>query len=1835
MKRIVICIIWIMLAGSASGQLLSGDKYIPGSGGPDDYATIAAAVAALNTQGVGAPGVNFRVAAGYTENLTAPLVMTAAGDAGDPITFEKNGDGLNPLVIASFPGTRTPSDIVQDGIWALVGSDYVTIDGIDLQDPNSTNPETMEYGYGFFKASSTNGCQYNTIKNCTVTLSRSNNDPGIAPFPDGSRAINVVNALVTDQVTPLTITETTGSNSYNKFYKDVLQQCNTGIAIIGFAAAYPFSLSDIENDIGGNPVDPGAGNFCRIINFGGGGTASPAAGILTYAQHNLNISNNLINNNDPYGTGANHAVTIRGIYTQNSTGSNLIGPNEKPRVLFNRVTIRSNVTSDPVSVIENTSGSSAPGNLINISFNEIVHCHNELATSSNWYGIFNRGGPPSDLRILGNNFVSNTTNATTGNTYLIYNNAPVPGTIKLQDNNLRFRFAGMIPYSGTFYGVYNDNGTTMTDLSIYSNTFWQLEHSSATGTGIINYLYNTNDCNTLQILYNVWRDSLFFNHSGPEYLIRNGSSTQASLTIDENEVWSPYPRGRLAPSGDIWCCLSQGSSPAACQQEIKNNSFEGINASIPCTGTFHGIHVDDGIAPSFPRKTIWYNLINEVTYNSPSDCFGIYINKPGDNLGSGSVIFANNVLNVTTNGTFYGIYLDDPVSSAFPINVGSNMMYSVTTNGGSSSVYGIFLNSGGSGVNCYKNKLYDFYANGPGGAAHGIYVNSGTVTKIYNNLIGHLFAPLSSLAPQPSVTGLYINGGATSRVYYNTVYLDETGNSGSNFGSAAFFANTAPAVELRNNILVNKSVPTGTGVTCAYQRWGADLSTYATGSDNNLFYAGIPGPGKAIFYNGTASYQALDAYQVLVNPRDLYAVTEDPPLYLTGSFFSFLHINPAIPTQVESGGEPVVGIPDDYDSDLRSGIAPDIGADEGTFVATDLTPPVITYIPLLNTNNPLAIRTLDATIVDNYSAVPATGSGRPVLYWKFSWAVTWNAVTGTNIGGNTFRFLFVTGGSPGDIVQYYIVARDTWPPPNIISSPRNGSSGFSYDPPACSTPPLPPDSYQIVNSIGGTYTVGTGGNFPTLTAAVAALNSSVIVSPVVFSLISPVYTSPAETFPIVINPNPGAAPARTVTIRPRPGLNAVITGSVADGPLIVIRNSYTSLEGSNFIIGLFGRNLTITNTSTSNPEVIRIGSTGSLAVNNSQVRYCNINNGTAGSGTAVFVGDGSLPGTAGYFTNIIILNNSIRSSSVGISCIAAGSAGNGTGVAISRNEINSSVPNNIRLTGIYLEGTNGTLVSQNKIANLFSSDPDISRGIWIATGTVNATISSNQLTSFSNTSTGDNGGPVGIYINTSTENSNIIVKNNTISGFSSTMGGLNNESGIFLDGLTSGVTIQANKIFNIKNTDPGGCSATGILLNSRVLNANTLVYNNVIFDIAALGTSSLTSNNGYGIDITGGGGYNIYFNSIRMATPQSSPGYPACIKMNPGLTANSLNVRNNIFSIETSTAFQDYAVLCNSPGSVFSDIDYNDYYSPGPNICYLAPAGNVLNLAAWRGLTGRDASSASVNPLFVAPAVLTPRALRLNNTGITIPGITTDFNNRVRSAPPDFGAIEFDLRLTTTLTTSVTVTLFWSLSKSPVNGNDSIHMIKVQDCMDGEHTFDKYPGMQTDVIDVWLVQDQGPYWPYPIPYDYVAIGLPLNTDGTVILDSLPGDMMSDYYIIIKHRNCVETWSAEPVSFAKDTAYYDFTTSADQAYGGNEEEVYEGSGIYGLYSGDITSHMGFQDGYIDIFDNNDVFNMNQVGAFGYIPEDVTGDAFVDIFDMASVFNNMQKGISVISPACYCK
>ena len=118
----------------------------------------------------------------------------------------------------------------------------------------------------------------------------------------------------------------------------------------------------------------------------------------------------------------------------------------------------------------------------------------------------------------------------------------------------------------------------------------------------------------------------------------------------------------------------------------------------------------------------------------------------------------------------------------------------------------------------------------------------------------------------------------------------------------------------------------------------------------------------------------------------------------------------------------------------------------------------------------------------------------------------------------------------------------------------------------------------------------------------------------------------------------------------------------------------------------------------------------------------------------------------------------------------------------------------------------------------------------------------------------------------------------------------------------------------------------------------------------------------------------------------------------------------------------------------------------------------------------------------------------------------------------------------------------------------------------------------------------------------------------------------NYYIVLKHRNSIETWSSTTQSFTGGIMYYNFSDNAGKAFGNNLKLLTSDPfTIYGIYSGDVN-----QDGIIDASDlsetDNDAFN----GLSGYVRTDVSGDDFVDAADMSIVDNNAFNSVSVVRP-----
>lgn len=261
MKNKLILNLLAFLAFNLSAQL-TGNKYIPG-----DYGSIGEAVDSLNLHGVGFGGVTFNIQAGYLEtNAISPITVT--GTVNNPIVFQKFGIGDNPKI--NYPAQIT------NAAFQLMGSDYVTIDGITF--------ENLFMGIAFIQQGPNNGCLYNEIKNCQF--------------------INTTFLLWSSRNT--IATDIAGTHSHNKIYNNeyIIQNA---VLSAGSAAIYFFSVDNNQSiSDQGNEIGVEGGNVFSYQNSSG----------LTYVaninhQKSLSFENNLIECNNH--NGAFYGVSSFGI----------------------------------------------------------------------------------------------------------------------------------------------------------------------------------------------------------------------------------------------------------------------------------------------------------------------------------------------------------------------------------------------------------------------------------------------------------------------------------------------------------------------------------------------------------------------------------------------------------------------------------------------------------------------------------------------------------------------------------------------------------------------------------------------------------------------------------------------------------------------------------------------------------------------------------------------------------------------------------------------------------------------------------------------------------------------------------------------------------------------------------------------------------------------------------------------------------------------------------------------------------------------------------------------------------------------------------------------------------------------------------------------------------------------------------------------------------------------------------------------------------------------------------------------------------------------------------
>ncbi|MCB0729254.1 MAG: FG-GAP repeat protein, partial [Ignavibacteriae bacterium] len=136
----------------------------------------------------------------------------------------------------------------------------------------------------------------------------------------------------------------------------------------------------------------------------------------------------------------------------------------------------------------------------------------------------------------------------------------------------------------------------------------------------------------------------------------------------------------------------------------------------------------------------------------------------------------------------------------------------------------------------------------------------------------------------------------------------------------------------------------------------------------------------------------------------------------------------------------------------------------------------------------------------------------------------------------------------------------------------------------------------------------------------------------------------------------------------------------------------------------------------------------------------------------------------------------------------------------------------------------------------------------------------------------------------------------------------------------------------------------------------------------------------------------------------------------------------------------------------------------------------------------------------------------------------------------------------------------------------------------------------------------------------------IGNSSYVMYDVLFNNAVSGtYYIVIKHRNSIETWSNSAENYERGSSFFKTFVIPGAAYGDNTIQLIQSETWRGIYSGDEN-----QNGVVDLTDVVNVSNAGSSFTTGYVPADMNGDNVVDLSDLVITSNNASAFVSAVTP-----
>ena len=478
---------------------LSGSYSIGVAGG--NYPSFTAAINALTLGGVGAGGVTFHVQSGiYNERIAIPPITGVSAD--NQILFQK----ASGTVTIRSAGTSSTNDYLVK----LNGCDYVTFDGIDIENSGTSSSDFIEYGYFITNYSGTDGATHNTIKNGWITLTPQTTTYGI---------------FHSYTTTPTV----TGTNSYNQYLDLKISKCRTGVYVYGYA-----SYRDVGNFVGSSDLSLLWANRFTIgagVNDTIGGPGQ-SYGVSMFYQDSPTVSGVDVFQQQTFNTGlSSYGIFLSSYFGAATICNNRVG---NYKTYYNSTSTNSSAYGIYVAGTSTTATASVRNNFI---YHGVSTSARTTASASRYlYGIYAGAGSISILHnsvLLDQGIISSTTD-------LLYSSAclevgSTSGIYTISNNifaNITSNQTGVAKH----YGFYRGSGT----IAAENNNLFFIPNPA---NGFIGY-YSSTDYADLA----TWRTGTGFDGASisGDPLFQNSSYPYANLHL---EIPSTTPADNAGQSG--------------------------------------------------------------------------------------------------------------------------------------------------------------------------------------------------------------------------------------------------------------------------------------------------------------------------------------------------------------------------------------------------------------------------------------------------------------------------------------------------------------------------------------------------------------------------------------------------------------------------------------------------------------------------------------------------------------------------------------------------------------------------------------------------------------------------------------------------------------------------------------------------------------------------------------------------------------------------------------------------------------------------------------------------------------------------------------------------------------------------------------------------------------------------------------------------------------------------------------------------------------------------------------------------------------------------------------